>query len=59
MCSAVIDAGGRPDGEHGIGVQKRAWVTRSRTAQQLATMRAVAEAFDPTGLFNPGVRLPD
>ena len=58
VCAAVVAAGGRPDGEHGVGVQKRAWVVRSRSADEVAAMRATARAFDPGGLLNPGVRLP-
>ncbi|TVR23677.1 MAG: FAD-binding oxidoreductase [Nitriliruptor sp.] len=58
VCAAVVAAGGRPDGEHGVGVQKRAWVPRSRSADEVAAMRATARAFDPRGLLNPGVRLP-
>ncbi len=58
VCAAVVAAGGRPDGEHGIGVQKAAWVPRSRSAEEVAAMHATARAFDPGGLLNPGVRLP-
>jgi FAD/FMN-containing dehydrogenase len=58
VCAAVVAGGGRPDGEHGVGVQKRAWVRRSRSAAEVAAMQATARAFDPGGLLNPGVRLP-
>lgn len=58
VCAAVVAAGGRPDGEHGVGVQKRAWVPRSRSTDEVDAMRATARAFDPAGLLNPGVRLP-
>jgi len=59
VLGAVVAAGGSPCGEHGVGVQKRDWLTRVRGAGELAAMRAVKDALDPRGVLNPGVLLPD
>lgn len=58
VLTGVVEAGGLPAGEHGVGVQKRRWVARSRSPADLATMRAIARALDPDGRLNPGVLLP-
>ncbi len=59
VLSAVLAAGGRPFGEHGIGVQKRAWVAPTLGPERLAELQAARRQADPGGLLNPGVRLPD
>jgi FAD/FMN-containing dehydrogenase len=51
--------GGSIGAEHGVGRAKRPWLHLSRTPAELAAMRAVKTALDPTGLLNPGVLLPD
>lgn len=58
VLTAVVEAGGTPAGEHGVGVQKRRWVTRVRSRADVAAMRAVARTLDPDGRLNPGVLLP-
>jgi FAD/FMN-containing dehydrogenase len=40
--------------EHGIGLLKRDHLHHSRSAAELAMMRAIKRAIDPQGLFNPG-----
>jgi FAD/FMN-containing dehydrogenase len=55
---AVVAAGGRPFGEHGVGVHKRHWVAPALGASVLAELAAARHQADPTGLCNPGVRLP-
>lgn len=44
--------------EHGVGRAKTRWLGLSRSAEEIAAMRAVKSAFDPSGLLNPGVLLP-
>src|SRR3954451_5536636 len=44
--------------EHGVGRAKRAWLSLSRSAEEMAMMRSIKQALDPSGLLNPGV-LPD
>ena len=54
----VVDLGGSISAEHGIGVAKKAWLARDRSAAEVGTMRAIKHALDPDGIMNPGVLLP-
>lgn len=40
--------------EHGIGLEKKAYLGISRSPQELALMRALKAALDPRNLLNPG-----
>jgi FAD/FMN-containing dehydrogenase len=51
----VVELGGSISAEHGVGIAKRDWLARYRTADDLEAMRAVKRALDPQGLLNPGV----
>ncbi|MGH1340788.1 MAG: FAD-binding oxidoreductase [Nannocystales bacterium] len=51
--------GGSVSAEHGIGLLKRDHLHFSRADGELAMMRAIKAALDPTGMFNPGKVLPD
>jgi FAD/FMN-containing dehydrogenase len=53
----VASYGGSISAEHGVGRAKREWLHLSRSESELAMMRAVKRALDPTGLLNPGVLL--
>ncbi|RUT30415.1 FAD-binding oxidoreductase [Arsenicitalea aurantiaca] len=46
--------GGSISAEHGIGRLKRDWLDHSRSAAEIAAMRAIKAALDPKGLLNPG-----
>lgn len=59
MMQACVDAGGTITGEHGVGVDKRKYMTLVHGPAELEAMRGVREAFDPRGLFNPGKVLPE
>ncbi len=50
----VAAEGGSISAEHGIGLLKRAHLHHRWGPAELATMRAIKQALDPTGLFNPG-----
>jgi FAD/FMN-containing dehydrogenase len=54
----VVELGGSISAEHGIGVAKRSWLARDRSAEEVAAMRAIKHALDPDGIMNPGVLLP-
>jgi FAD/FMN-containing dehydrogenase len=41
--------------EHGVGRAKAAWLELSRTPEEIAMMRSIKDALDPSGLLNPGV----
>lgn len=49
--------GGSVSAEHGIGRAKAPWLHLSRSAAEIAAMRAIKTALDPAGLLNPGVLL--
>jgi FAD/FMN-containing dehydrogenase len=53
----VSQLGGSISAEHGIGRAKACYLHLSRTAPQIAAMRAIRTALDPAGLLNPGVLL--
>ena len=45
--------------EHGIGLQKRDYLIRSRPAAEIALMRTLKIALDPHNILNPGKILPE
>jgi FAD/FMN-containing dehydrogenase len=51
----VAGLGGSISAEHGIGRAKAQWLHLSRSAEEIAAMRAIKTALDPAGLLNPGV----
>jgi FAD/FMN-containing dehydrogenase len=51
----AIEHGGTISAEHGIGVAKVRWLIRDRGTADVAAMRAVKRALDPSGMLNPGV----
>lgn len=40
--------------EHGVGMTKRDYLHYSRSAAEIACMKAVKAVFDPSGIMNPG-----
>jgi FAD/FMN-containing dehydrogenase len=46
--------GGSISAEHGIGLQKRAYLALSRTPEEIALMRTLKGALDPENILNPG-----
>ena len=46
--------GGSVSAEHGIGLDKREWLTLSRTGEEIALMRRLKSALDPRNVLNPG-----
>jgi glycolate oxidase len=53
-----VDVGGSLTGEHGIGLEKTAYMTWVFSAEDLAAMDRVRAAFDPHRVFNPGKVFP-
>ncbi len=51
----AAEHGGTISAEHGIGRAKAAVLHLSRSAAEIAAMRAVKSALDPAGVLNPGV----
>ena len=54
-----VDAGGTITGEHGVGYDKRKYMTLVHSHEVLEAMAGVKRAFDPDGRCNPGKVLPD
>ncbi len=54
----IYEALGRRHGvisaEHGIGLDKRAYLQHSRSSDEIALMRTLKQALDPKGILNPG-----
>lgn len=55
---AVIELGGTLSGEHGIGIEKRDFMTHALNPATLSLMRQIKKVFDPNGILNPGKILP-
>ena len=55
MMTLIGTHGGNVSSEHGVGTRKRDYLSMSRTDADIAAMRAVKAAFDPTGYLNPAV----
>ncbi len=55
MMKLIAAHGGNVSSEHGIGSRKRAYLGMSREPADIAAMRAIKSAFDPTGYLNPAV----
>ena len=62
VSGAILDLcighGGSITGEHGVGVDKAAYMPRMYTDDDLDTMQLVRCAFDPVGIANPGKVFP-
>jgi FAD/FMN-containing dehydrogenase len=55
MMELIAAHGGNVSSEHGIGSRKRTYLSMSRQPADIAIMRTVKAAFDPTGYLNPAV----
>lgn len=55
MMKLIAAHGGNVSSEHGIGSRKRAYLGMSREPADIAAMRTIKAAFDPTGYLNPAV----
>jgi glycolate oxidase len=56
MC---VQLGGSITGEHGIGVEKRDYLSDMFNAEEIACMKRIRAAFDPAELANPGKMFAD
>jgi glycolate oxidase len=54
----TIELGGTLSGEHGVGLTKRDYVSMEQSEQLLEWQRRWKQMWDPSGLLNPGKRLP-
>lgn len=55
MMALIARHGGNVSSEHGVGTRKRDYLSMARTEADIAAMRTVKAAFDPTGYLNRAV----
>jgi FAD/FMN-containing dehydrogenase len=55
MMDLITRCGGNVSSEHGVGSRKRPYLGMSREPADIAAMRTVKAAFDPTGYLNAAV----
>ena len=46
--------GGSITAEHGVGLEKKAWLHLSRSETEIQLMKTLKKALDPQGILNPG-----
>jgi FAD/FMN-containing dehydrogenase len=51
---ALVPFAGSVSAEHGIGLEKRAWLGHTRSEGEIQAMRRIKRALDPNGIMNPG-----
>lgn len=54
----VINLNGTLSGEHGIGSEKRAYISKELSNTTLALMKQIKLTFDPNNILNPGKLFP-
>jgi glycolate oxidase len=59
MLRAVVELGGALSGEHGIGLEKSAFMPWVFSPDDLDAMHRVKDVFDVEGILNPGKIFPD
>jgi glycolate oxidase len=59
IIDAALGMGGTLTGEHGVGTEKRQFMTKRFSPVEIAAQRAIKKVFDPAMLLNPGIMLPD
>ncbi len=58
ILEACLSVGGVLSGEHGIGIEKSAYMSRQFSEHDLNRMIAIKQALDPSGLANPAKIFP-
>ncbi|GFG62789.1 oxidoreductase [Mycobacterium kubicae] len=58
MMDLVADCAGNVSSEHGVGTRKRPYLAMSREPADIAAMRTLKAALDPTGYLNAAVLFP-
>lgn len=54
LFQVVKDSGGSISAEHGVGLLKKEFLHYSRSAEEIALMKAIKRLFDPDLILNPG-----
>ena len=53
LAQALQRHGGTISAEHGIGLEKKPYLSSTRSAAEVAMMRGIRHVFDPAGIMNP------
>ncbi|MGD1052805.1 MAG: FAD-linked oxidase C-terminal domain-containing protein [Candidatus Dormibacteria bacterium] len=59
LFETVLGMDGSLSGEHGVGTTKLAYAERQLGHAGMSLMRRVKRRYDPGGLLNPGIKLPE
>lgn len=54
----VLALRGTLSGEHGVGIEKREFITKEKDADTILLMKQIKAQFDPNGILNPGKIFP-
>ncbi|HET6587972.1 MAG TPA: FAD-binding oxidoreductase [Oleiagrimonas sp.] len=54
LCDVLEKHGGSISAEHGVGLLKKPYLSRVRSAEEIELMRQMKRVFDPHGILNPG-----
>ena len=54
----VIALKGTLSGEHGVGIEKKAYIHKEIDSVTMAFMKKIKTVFDPKGILNPGKIFP-
>ncbi|MBI2791694.1 MAG: FAD-binding protein [Gammaproteobacteria bacterium] len=55
----VVDLQGSLSGEHGVGIEKRDYVSKEITPSSMQLMKKIKAQFDPQNIMNPGKFFPN
>ncbi|MCC9602486.1 FAD-binding protein [Stieleria sp. JC731] len=58
ILTLCVQMGGSITGEHGVGIEKRDYLSQMYDDDSMATMHRIRGAFDPKNLANPGKMFP-
>jgi FAD/FMN-containing dehydrogenase len=50
----IRELNGAVSAEHGIGIMKKDYLPYSKSEEEIALMKSLKSALDPTGILNPG-----
>ena len=56
---SLVPYRGAISAEHGIGLEKKSYLSISRTEAEIELMRTLKRSLDPTNILNPGKVIPD
>jgi glycolate oxidase len=54
LCEAMVRINGTLTGEHGVGIEKAAYLSLEKSSLEIELSRQVKQVFDPHLIMNPG-----